>query len=258
MRFTERTFEDLASHVAFCLENVRHPACTLAAAGRFYEEAAEALRAHAILRLLIDADEAGFSNDLVMSGQARRGYLRRCARDGYADYFLALSRSGSLIDAVAAGDLPLAVEIFRLSPPAFRKGDEYEDDFHWQRFLGLLLSGAPATELDASLQALDAAAEGAGAKLDVARALRARDAEAFDGAFRALLAEREAANAEDAARADEEVPVAVGTQVYVEGIAVLKLARHLGIPIEPEYPMCPTLALVPQPPATPVDEFASP
>ena len=256
MPFDESTFDELAQEVAFCLANIRHPACTMKHAGRFYEDAAEALRAHAILRLLVDGNPDGFSNDLVMSGQARRGWLRRCARQGYADYFLAFSRSGSMLDAVAAGDLALAAEIFGLSPAEVRKGDEYPDDFWWQRFLGLLLAGAPAVALDAALRALEAEVEGAGARLATARALRARDAAAFDGAFRALLAEREAVNAEEAGRALEEPALAVGAQVYVEGIAVLKLARHLGMDVEPEYPMCPGMALLPRPPAAPPDEFS--
>lgn len=257
IRLGEESFEELEGEVAFCLENIRHPACTMQIAGRFYEEAAEALRAHAILRLLVDGDGAGFSNDLVMSGHARRAWLRRCARDGYADAYLALSRSGSMLDAVAGDDLALAGEIHGLSPTRFRKGDEYEDDFAWQRFLGLL-AGAKAAELDGALSALEAAVEGAGARLAVAKALRGRKGDEFDDAFRALLVEREAENKEDAALADEEVPVAAGALVYVEGIAVLKLARREGLPIAGEYPMCPTIALLPRKAATPPDEFAPP
>ena len=255
-RITEQDFEEHESQVAFCLGNIRHPQLTLELAGRFYEEAAEVLRAHAILRLLVDADGNGFSNDLVMSGHARRAWLRRCARDQYADYFLALSRSGSMLDAIAGDDLQLAAEIFRLSPTAVRPGDEYEDDFFWQRSLGLLLTGAPRAELDGALAALASAAEGARSAL--ANALGVRDPSAFDEAFQSFLEEREATNEEEAARAEEEVAIAAGTQVFIEGIAVLKLARHLQIPIADEYPMCPTLALAPRIPATPADEFSPP
>jgi hypothetical protein len=254
--FDDEAFDDLAGAVGFCLENIRHPRCDLEMAGRFYEDAAEALRAHAILRLLVDADGNGFSNDLVMSGHARRGWLRRCARHQYADYFLALSRSGAMLDATAGDDLQLAAEIFSLSPTAFRKGEEYEDDFYWQRFLGLLLSAAPRAELDSALAGLATVAEGARPAL--AKALDVRDATALDEAFRGFLEEREASNAEEAARAQEEVAVAAGTQVFIEGIAVLKLARRLGIPISDEYPMCPTLALLPRKPTTPADEFSQP
>jgi hypothetical protein len=255
-RISGEDFEAPETDVAFCLGNIRHPQITLEVAGRFYEEAAEALRAHAILRLLVDANGNGFSNDLVMSGHARRAWLRRCARQQYTDYFLALSRSGSMLDAIAGDDLQLAAEIFRLSPTAVRLGDEYEDDFWWQRYLGLLLTGAPRPELDTALAALAEAAEGARPAL--AKALDKREVAAFEEAFHRFLEEREAANEEDAGRAEEEVAVAAGTQVFIEGIAVLKLARHLQIPIADEYPMCPTLALVPRKPATPTDEFSPP
>ncbi len=72
-----------------------------------------------------------------------------------------------------------------------------------------------------------------------------RDAEAFSG----FLVERDATNEENAARAEEDVTAAADAQVFIEGIAVLKLARHLQIPIADESPMCPTLALVPRKPA---------
>lgn len=252
------TLTGVEDEVGFLLGNLRHPACGLEVAGRFYEEAAEALRAHAVLRLLIDADGDGFSNDLCMSAHARRGWLRRCARHGYADYFLALSRSGSFFDALAGDNPVLAAEIFSLSPTEFRKGDEYEDNFCWHRFLGLHLANSSPAELDQALSRLDAAAEGAGTRLAVARALRTRDGEAFEAAFQDLLREREEENLENAPRAEEEVSAATDAKVFVEGIAVLKLASAAGIPIAAEYPMCPALALLPRKPANPPDEFAVP
>jgi hypothetical protein len=257
MRLSQDDFEDLAEEVSFCVENLKDPRCTIDVAGRFYEKAAESLRAHAILRLLIDADGDGFANDLVMSGQARRAFLRRCAREKYADYYLAFSRSGSMLDAMAGDDFALAEEIFSLSPTRYRKGDEYEDDFCWQRFLGLHLSGAPSRQLDESLTRLEAASDGAGAKLAVARALHAKDRSAFEDAFRDLLGERQEEVAEDPT-AEEEVVAAAGTKVFVEGVAVLKLARRAKLKIAKEYPMCPILALRPHKAATPEDEFAVP
>lgn len=258
LRIDDTAFDLMAEQVAFCLGNIRDPACTLQHAGRFYEEAAEALRAHAILRLLLDANPDGFSNDLVMSGHARRGWLRRCARHQHVDYFLALSRSGSMVDAIAANDFALAAEIFGLSPVAFRMGDEYPDDFWWQRFLGLLVSGAPPAQLDTALEALAVETEGAGARLGLGRALRARDVEAFGEAFDALLAERNEENAGDAPLAEEEVKVAVGAKVFIEGVAVLRLARQAGVSTRLENPMCPALALLPAKAPAPPDEFSAP
>ena len=258
LSFDEGSFDELATEVAFCLENIRHPKCTLEKAGHFYEGAAEALRGHAILRLLIDGDDAGFSNDLVMSAQARRAYLRRCTQANYADHFLAFSRSGSFLDAIAGDHIDIALEVFRMSPAAWRPGDEYEDDFCYQRLLGLLLGGASSDELAATLKQLDQVAEGRGARLDVGRALHARDATLFEQAFQDLLAQRSGENNADKFLAEEQLTVAAGTTVFVEGVAVLKLARRLGLPIAPEYPMCPTLALIEREPERPPDEFAAP
>ncbi len=254
MRFGEDSFETLASHVSFCLENIRHPKCSLEEAGRFYEEAAEALRAHAILRLLIDANREGFSSDLVMSGQARRAWLDRCARSRYADYFLALSRSGSMLDAVAAEDWALAGEIFKLSPSAWRQGDEYEDDYCYQRFLGLHLTGGAEEE---ALVGLERAAERGDGRVAFCRVLHHKDATQFEAAFQRMLERRASDIVADKQLADEDLSTAIGTQVFVEGIALLKLARRAGLSLAAEYPGCPSLALLPGEPGRPPDEFSS-
>lgn len=253
----EDSLSALSDQIEFCVANLTHPACTLEHAGRFYEQAAETLRGFAILQLLIHADRRGFSSNLVASGQARRAFLRRCARKGYADHYLAFSRSGSMLDAAAGDDFALAAEVLRMSPASLRRGDEYEDDFWWQRLIGLLIAGAPAPEVAAALSALEGAAEGEGARIAVARALVARDAKAFAEAVESLLGER-SAEVEDDDATDEDPVAAADAHVFIEGIAVLKLARRLGIAIGSEYPMCPTLALLPGKPAAPADEFATP
>jgi len=255
-RFGEASFEELEEHISFCLDNLRHPDCTLDEAGRFYEEAAENLRAHAILRILIDANRDGFSNDLVMSGHARRAFLRRCALQKYTDPFLSLSRSGSILDAIAGDDLALADELVRLSPTVWRRGDEYEEDFCHHRFLGLCLTRAPPAECDAVLSRFEHVAGDEDPRLAVCRALQRKNAPAFENAFQGLLRAIEAEIAEDKALASEDLTVAIGTKVSIEGIALLKLARGTGLPISLEYPMCPALTLLPRTPAAPVDEFA--
>jgi hypothetical protein len=256
--FSEEHFEELEGEIFSCIENIQHPECTLAEAGRFYEEAQEALRAHAILRLLVDADRDGFSTDLVLSGYARRAYLRRCAQRQYADYFLASSRSGALLDALAADAADLVGELVRAAAPDWRQGDEYEDDFCYQRLLGLLATGAPAAEIDALLTRFVGVADGDGARLAVCRALRDGDTAAFDTAFAELLLLRDQEVEADKDLAEESVAAALGSQLFVEGIAVLKLAQLRGIRVAREYPGCPILALRPGKRATPADEFAIP
>lgn len=255
LRFSEDDFEPLEDEIDTCLDNIQ---AEMDVARHFYEEAAGHLRAHAILRLLIDADTEGFASDLVLSGYSRRAFLKRCAREKHDDYFRAFSRSESMIDVIAAGHLALAGEILALSPTEFRKGDEYADDFHWQRVLGLLATGSPKAKVEVELARLEAATEGEGARLAIARAFQLRDAGAFQEAFEDLLRERTERNEEDAGQAEEDIAIALGTKVYVEGIAVLVLARHAGLPIAAEYPMCPTLALLPHPVPEPQDDFGAP
>jgi hypothetical protein len=258
IEFGQESFDELAHEVAFCIENLRHPKCQVQLAGRFYEKAAECLRAHAILRLLVDADVDGFANDLAMSGQARRGWLRRCERSHYVDYFCALSRSGAMVDAIAADDITLAREIFALSPVNTLMGDEYEDDFCYQRYLGLYITGATDEERMAHMARYRVAARDDDARVKVCEVLDAADQVEFENAFEALLRARATEIAHDQGLAGEEVVMAIGTKIFVEGIAILKLARNAGLAIAPQYPMCPSLALLPHKPAQPPDEFDQP
>jgi len=255
-RFGEQRFSSIEEHINFCLDNVLAPDGTLEEIGRFYEEAAEQLRAQAILRLLVDADVEGFAADLVTSGFARRALLKRAARERYDGYLLAVGRSGSVFDALAAEAPDLAGQFLSLSPASWRPEDEYEDDFQYQRFLGLLALGAPAAELDRAFGLLEKAAGGAGGRLEVCGALRAKDAALFEKAFERRLEERRSEVEEDRALAEDDLAVALGSKVFVEGIATLKLARAAGLPTEREYPMCPWLALLPHPPQQPSDPFA--
>jgi hypothetical protein len=256
--FDEEAFHELAAEVGFCLDNLRHPDCALKYAGRFYEQAAEHLRAHAILRLLFDARPDKFSNDLVMSGQSRRAFLRRCRATEYSDYFTARSRTGSLFDSIAGNDFELAAEIARLSPDRFQNGDEYEDDFFYQKYVGLWTTNADQSERGAALDALEAIADDCGkARADVGRSLEAGDPAKFESSFQNLLRMRTEELATDGA-VKEDVTAAIGANIFIEGVALLKLARHIGVATRDEYPMCPALAVEIRTPIRPPDEFAQP
>jgi hypothetical protein len=234
--------------------------CVVTDSGRYYRELTEVLRAHAILRLADHADADGFSNDLIMSGRAARAHLRHHARPVhvdrrradvlheaqpvYTERRRAQSCSGPFFDALAAGDIRLATEIADLAPSHWRSDEEREEDFLWRRTLGLLLIGAPKPLIEAHLARFaTCAVDEHDARLEVCRALYAADGRAFDEAFRRLLCHREIENIRSRRRATTDSHRSLAAQVYIEGIAVLKMARAGGIAIEPEYPMCPALAL---------------
>jgi hypothetical protein len=248
----------IADGVDFCMANIEHPECTVDLAGRFYEGITTHLRAMGISYLLLDGAADAFYAELTISAQARRHYLARCAKTGYSDFHNACSRWGAFFDALASHAGGLAADIARLSPADWLAGDEYEDDYCYARFLHFTIAGGAAPdELEAILVRFEAALEGAASpRLAVCRALLVRDQAAFDTAFDELLLERRAEIAEERAGiAEEDICAALGTYVFVEGLALLRIAEGAGLKTRREYPLCPALARVPLGAAPPADTF---
>lgn len=242
-QFGDRDLVDLGEHVAFCVRNALHPACTLPMVGRFYEEMSQGRRALGTLRLLLQADSPGFARELAYSAQARRHYLARCAKAGYADFYGVTSRSEPLFDALAGDWIDLARDIALLSPKAWREGDEYEDDYCYGRFFHEYVSGSGGS-FAALLEQFEAALEGASSpRLQICAAIASRDQAAFDTAFLGLLDARDREIAQDRQGLAEEDPaVAIGTYIFVEGLAVLRVAGYAGLVTLREYSQCPALA----------------
>ncbi|HSN97578.1 MAG TPA: hypothetical protein VLS89_04735, partial [Candidatus Nanopelagicales bacterium] len=59
-RIDASSIDLLMDDVILAAESLQHPDCTMQMAGRFYEEATDALRAVAILSLLLNADVDDF------------------------------------------------------------------------------------------------------------------------------------------------------------------------------------------------------
>ncbi len=253
-RFDDDDLDEAREDVGFLVRNLLHSQCTLAHAGRYCEAIVEAQRSVALLELLLHADAAVFADELAVGAYARRHFLRRCAKSSFADHYTCASRADGLFAALAAGQLGLAREIGALSPAGPRANEEYEEDFWYARFLFAMLEPlAPAPVL----KELERSLEGEGsARLDVCKALAARDPAALDEALEALLE----VHAEDVANerlgpAQEEAGRAAATHVFVEGLALLQLAGHLGIETRAEYPFCPAIARVPRDRPAPADEL---
>jgi hypothetical protein len=258
-KFGEDTIQDLLDEVGFCVRNLTHPSLSLDAAGRFYEILSDSRRALAILRLLAHGDIHGFHCELIRSAKARRRYLALCARESYTDFHYACSRSEPFFDALAAGAFDLARDIAALSPKEWREGDEYEDDYCYARFLYDFSGGAGALPggADGLLEKFNAALLGAPAgRFKMCKVLNARDFDAFDGAFSDLLDERIAeVESDQAGLAQEDPCLAIGTYVYIEGLALLNLADQAGFKTRREYPLCPALARAPFRGAFPADDL---
>lgn len=212
------------------------------------EEAVGWFQALGICNLLLYADTDRFYENLIHSGHTRRYFLRKSREQASMDdYQLAISRWDSFIDVVAAGDFRLAREIVAASPAAWVPGGEYEDDYLYRLFLHQLI-GAPGVQRDAQLRAtLDVwrtwlSGQPCG-RLDCCIALLQRDSGAFDKTFVELIAQQQAQVAREAKMVlAADITFEPRSRIFVEGLALLRLAQALGFTLRPDYPLCPALA----------------
>lgn len=240
--------EPLALDVAFWLSGIKSPDYPLQALGDISLEVCEKLRAVAIIQLLVDAQSDLFYHNLIRSGVLWNEYLARCrAEQREDDHHCVSGRLEPFFDAVAAGDLALAGRIAALVPGEWQRWREYEDDHCYAQVLHRwVLAAPPEDEIDPLLDRFEAYLEGrSSARLAVCRALSARDQSAFDEAFDALLEDRsEQIEAAKVRGQLEEAPVVAQRQVFIEGLAVLRIAQARGLVTRADYRFCPSLARV--------------
>lgn len=216
--------------------------------GGVFAELSAYFQALGICHLLEFADLEQFQSNLVRSGYARRYFLRKSSEQGNKNSsHLAISRSEAFLDAVGAGDLPLAREIVALSTPPWDADWEYEDDFCYYQFLHSLVlapDNLPETQMQMTLQRFQDALEGGDSwRLEVCKSLLARDEEVFHEAFQELI--EEIRDFQDSKKTDAEpyeFLVWPRSYVSVEGLALLEAAKLLGIPTSDGYPLCPPMA----------------
>lgn len=201
------------------------------------------LRQRACAALLQHLDVGAFQEGLQRAGLAYLHLLEHPQALSSPDPY-ALARSNGLpyLDALASGDRALAAQIAGRSASAPTAGMEDEDDFAYFAALGQL--AAPAADLpavDAALAAFEQALAGAGSpRLAALRAIRSRDAAAFDDALVGVVqAWEEAVAAEKASGTADPYLANIEAHVCVEGLALARVARWHGLPTEDSYPFLP-------------------
>jgi hypothetical protein len=237
--------EPIAYELAFFSQGLTNPVCPISEAGDLSLELSTKFRALAIMALLVKGDHTLFCHNLIRSGRVRRTYLERVRAEGkLEEHHFVSGRHDALADAIAAGDFALACEIGDLAPAEWRKEREYEDDYCYGRILRTLLDATPEDSLKPLFTQFDTYLEGAeNPRLDVARALASRHVAAFETAFDDLLRSRGHQIDADEERGQLETPeVMAERQVFVEGLALLRLADLRGIETQREYRYCPSVA----------------
>jgi Immunity protein 49 len=220
----------------------------IAALGPACEEACVYFRTAGIAELLVSYNSDGFLHMLTRSALTRLHLLERTPpAEKEASRFCKISRSNGFFDGLAADRADLARRIVAAGPRHRNIDFEYEEDHAYVSFLsGLLLDAAD----DVQRKILDqwkALLDGQGpARYQVCLALLDRDAAGFDDVFAGLLdAWAVELQAQERSMSRDEMAFAGDRHVYVEGLAILRLAEMRQIATEPEYRYCPREARLP-------------
>lgn len=245
----EEHAESLAWELAFWMGGIEDPDYPVDQLGDLSLELSSNFRALAIIALLVKGDNDLFCHNLIRSGLARKTYLNRLRSEGVMkDHHLCSGRYEPLLDAIAAGDSTLARRIADLSPKKWKKDHEYKDDYFYAQILHRLVRKAvPGKEIALLIEQFEGYLEGdPNARIDICKALSNKDQEAFEEFFVELINDREAKITKDIERGQSETPQVVAERhVFIEGLAVLRLAERQGIETQLEYRYCPSLARMP-------------
>lgn len=199
--------------------------------------------------LLLEGDADSFFSNLHRAADLYLQLLERKTRKRDLDpYYMARGRAEPLLDALATGNVDLARRIDALARTDFREGMEYEEDFWFFTLLPKLASSRTTPpELPAGLEQLKESLRGIRyPRYDALRALSEGDTKSFDKALKALVA---AWSGETRRKNRTELgnPYSLATEgrVFVEGIALIRVARARGLQPRTTHRLIPEAALGP-------------
>ena len=187
---------------------------------------------------------AALHRDLQRSGAAYVAFL-----EWAEDFDKTASKAAPFFDSLACGDLAAARSIAERVAGSVHSDQEYEDDFLYIKWLmGRFVLGRDFTDLSAMLTRYEALLDGADdARFLICQAFDRSDPALFDTALCTLIETR----ADDYASGTEgdqiiEEDWATEGKVFVEAVALLRLAASLGFELESDYMFVPSLVLVTQ------------
>ena len=157
------------------------------------------------------------------------------------EYYLCRSRGTPLLCALAIGDYSLATAIAENSLP-FHSQMEYEDDYQSYSLLPLLYSCIENSEAIAKgLEIFENTLEGdPSARLDSVKAIYEKDEKLFNESM-LLLIEQWRESVKKKRRSDKIEPMydKTSANIFVEGIALVRLARQNGLDSDLSYSFIP-------------------
>lgn len=212
--------------------------------GKAYWIVGYSYRILALCALIDDADADGFARLLAKSAQSQLEFYR-APRKGVGPEYLAISKNGAFMSALAAGDLDTARALVAVAPK-FLSETEYEEDYLYYAALHHIL-----LDDDESFRAIaekwsDVTGGEASPKSRICRALVDRDSTEFAEALGELIEQFDDAMKAWKQRVDyREELGAVESAIFLNGLGLLRLAELRGLKTELEYQFLPSIARVP-------------
>jgi hypothetical protein len=238
--------EPLTYDVAYWLQGVWDPEYPLEDLGDVCLELGHKLRAVGIITLLTAARVDNFQHNLIRSAACWETFLSRCRSENRTDeHDFCAGRVDALLAALAGHDPARAAKLAALAPVDYRPDHEYEDDYCYARALHHFVGGqvGEAAVPDLLARCAETGDDMSRARAEVVSALLARDQEAFDPCFAALLSRRQGdIQTETESGKPADVVVNAERAIFVEGLALLALAEARGLVLMPDYATCPSLA----------------
>jgi hypothetical protein len=243
---TEDSFGEILSYLDFIID-VAEKQASVGELGNLANEIGSHYRALGISCFLLFADIEALGQGFTQSAVIRRHFLQRTAEEGAPA--MPARRSSFLdpfFDALAVNRRALAVGIADWSPKEWWEDFEYEEDYAYASFLFQIAREDHSGErLQPILDQFEAAVEGAAdSRLAICKAINIRDPEGFEDSFLKLIVEFDAENEEIADPHSDSIKKQNFTFepnrfIFVEGLALLRLAEWLGIPTAMDYKYCP-------------------
>ncbi len=213
-----------------------------------YDSLVKSYRRLALAYLLDEADIEAFAENLLKASDAYISFQTKIKNGLEADpNFYCTSKSLAFYDALCAGNLSMATQIAKLTSQTHFNEIEYEDSFLRLRVFQDIFLKVDVGIIAKRLARWFELTEGRPNYFaDVAKSLFENDSEFFMTSFNALV-ERRSVVMEEYRKLLNYDPVVDNTEgkIFLDGLAILRIAELHGMPTSKEYPMIPEIVRLP-------------
>lgn len=210
-------------------------------------------RSIAVCWLFLYADAELYGQMLINSALTRKFYLTYCAKEGKLEEAAQrVSFIGPFFDAIAVNEFQLASEISSISPTKWFKRYEYQDDYAYAMFMQNIVKYGVTdrSKLEPFLSEFEVSLEGnKDIRLDLCRAMCELDQASFDEALDELINQHEEyynklADPSSLSSLTLGQNFEPNRWLFIEGLAILRIAEKIGLSVEQSYKFCPQIARI--------------